>query len=506
MQRRKTDSTPSQLRGSNSVLESKIHHVSSSSLHKKLKVVLPLIILASLLLFLGSRHGIKESILEITSKTLEGHGHEHSEPPPDIERLPPRPVDGEGKSLSKEASAAMLRAASTWVDGEKALKKGLVKLMENQRKGIDVGVDHLTRWMGDGVPLWTPKSIFPSPIPPNSEIIIQPKYGSHRQGENAVFSFAQDYPLDTYLSFIKSLKNTGYAGDIVLAISTNANEDVTSYLQSEENVIVYAVEWECVDGKGNLAKDSREGQNKCKMMDFYGSNGKAIPDSRDYRPVATARYELYYAWSLAYNQDNLVFLVDFRDTYFQKEPFEGLEKGPPDNGLLLFFAESSETNIGKSNYNKRWLEAAYKRENVSGFFSKTIICSGTTMGNGKGLRTYLEAMVAQYDTTLCNMKGCDQGFHNYLYYSKGLHDAVDKIVVFEQGVGIVNNLGALREKSLKERGILDENGMVLNWDKTISHVAHQVDRDQDLNKIVKNRKSVFKKEWNQEKALHKEER
>ena len=115
-------------------------------------------------------------------------------------------------------------------------------------------------------------------------------------------------------------------------------------------------------------------------------------------------------------------------------------------------------------------------------------------------------MVAQYDTTLCNMKGCDQGFHNYLYYSKGLQDAVDKIVVFEQGVGIVNNLGALREKSLKERGILDENGMVLNWDKTISHVAHQVDRDQDLNKIVKNGKSVFKKEWNQEKALHKEER
>eukprot|EP00586_Coscinodiscus_wailesii_P017431 CAMPEP_0172497192 /NCGR_PEP_ID=MMETSP1066-20121228/96433_1 /TAXON_ID=671091 /ORGANISM="Coscinodiscus wailesii, Strain CCMP2513" /LENGTH=126 /DNA_ID=CAMNT_0013269823 /DNA_START=364 /DNA_END=747 /DNA_ORIENTATION=- len=125
------------------------------------------------------------------------------------------------------------------------------------------------------------------------------------------------------------------------------------------------------------------------------------------------------------------------------------------------------------------------------------------MGNTKGITTYLTAMIAQYDATLCALKGCDQGFHNYLYYSGKLLGAVTDIQVFDQGEGNVNNLGALRDVPLKERGILDDQGMVLNNDKSISKVAHQVDRDSGLNIIIKARKKVFKNKWDETKKTMK---
>ena len=44
--------------------------------------------------------------------------------------------------------------------------------------------------------------------------------------------------------------------------------------------------------------------------------------------------------------------------------------------------------------------------------------------------------------------GCDQGFHSYLYYSSKLHQAttIQHVVVWEEGRGIFNNVGATQTK------------------------------------------------------------
>jgi hypothetical protein len=42
------------------------------------------------------------------------------------------------------------------------------------------------------------------------------------------------------------------------------------------------------------------------------------------------------------------------------------------------------------------------------------------MGEQVAIESYLRGMVAQFTKTRCISKGCDQGFHNYLYYSGGL--------------------------------------------------------------------------------------
>ena len=120
------------------------------------------------------------------------------------------------------------------------------------------------------------------------------------------------------------------------------------------------------------------------------------------------------------------------------------------------------------------------------------------MGEQVAIESYLRGMVAQFDKTKCKLKGCDQGFHNYIYYSGGLSNVqgIRDVVVYEQGKGIINNLGVLRDKPLQDWGLLDSTMKVLNWDKSESAVAHQFDRDDELNKHLKEvRKQYLKSFW-----------
>ena len=137
-------------------------------------------------------------------------------------------------------------------------------------------------------------------------------------------------------------------------------------------------------------------------------------------------------------------------------------------------------------------------ENVTPFFDKPVVCSGSTMGEQVAIEAYLRAMVVQFDETRCKVKGCDQGFHNYLYYSRGLEGVkgIRSVKLWEQGKGIINNLGLLRDKPLRERGLLKEGtNEVLNWDGSISPVAHQFDRDDELKRIVNGYKVDWLAKW-----------
>ena len=351
----------------------------------------------------------------------------------------------------------------------------------------------------------------------DTTILLKPAFGSHRPDQDAILIFAEGYDLSIYLAFVESLLNTGYTGDLVISISNEAKlkPGVNEYLQSHSNnsqsvnVIAYEVNWSCFKQSGETATGSNEGINHCKMDNAFGdANGNPISDPRAPRPVATARYELYWMWSLQYNKESWLMLIDARDVWFQLHPFKELEDRGKVSGELHLFGENADAvRIGTSNYNRRWLNTAYGEKNVKPFYDKPVICSGSTIGNQDAIETYLRAMVAEYDATLCKQKGCDQGFHNYLYYSGKLEkslntEGISKIIVHEQGKGIINNLGAMRTKPLTEWGLYDaKRELVLNWDGTTSRVAHQYDRDKEANNMVKNKKKQFERQWKANKRL-----
>lgn len=74
------------------------------------------------------------------------------------------------------------------------------------------------------------------------------------------------------------------------------------------NVIAYSFDVDC------------KGVDNCKMKDdFLG-----YPDPRPLRPFANIRYALYEQWLSFYPDNAYILILDFRDTIFQRNPFEPL--------------------------------------------------------------------------------------------------------------------------------------------------------------------------------------
>lgn len=405
-------------------------------------------------------------------------------------------------------------------------------------------------------------SVFPKPnsiahkLYPNDDIVpnLKPVHGIHRPKEDAVFLFAGEYMLDTYLLFLSSLRETGYMGDVVIACTKMDWEDleVQTYLKADPHVIVYALTFHCLNAEGQLVESMKSGIRVCQCHNLYGrqirtSAGstmtgnstsltgagtgagggtgttviRPLPDLREARTVPTTRYELYWIWSLWYSKYSWILLIDARDAVFQLNPFDFVERrknendidgGSGNGGLLYLFGENMEaTRIGQSKKNHKWLRFAYGSNVAELMTDKPTICSGSTMGEQMAIETYLRAMVAESDETGVKLMGADQGFHNYLYYSNKLSNAqgIWKIRVFDQGSGIINNLGAMRTKELSEWGngkLVESNGdgdtvedlQVLNWDSSTSPVVHQFDRHKLLSAYwYKQKTAEYRTKWEQ---------
>lgn len=353
--------------------------------------------------------------------------------------------------------------------------------------------------------------------------VVKPLLGKHRPDTDAVFAYCEGYPLAYYLFFIETLRSTGFGGDVVLAIAEKRFlvSGVLEYLESQENVVVYTSDMDCfADDRVTPASRKVMGSGHmdifqmCKLHDVYGwtdDKGKVIKkakDPREGRVVATLRYEWYWIWNQHYNPNQWIMVLDARDSYFQRNPFEGLPRHQDPNlrqGRLYFFGENTEaTRLGKSTKNVNWLRNGYGRHVLEALRDKPTICSGSTMGEQVAMEQYLRALVNEKDESTIRMTGADQGFHNYLYYSHKLANvlAIESLTVFEQGRGIINNLGALRKKPLSEWGNL-YNGKtheVFNWDGLLSPVVHQWDRDKDLfHFLFKNKFRQVQQEWEQRK-------
>ena len=183
----------------------------------------------------------------------------------------------------------------------------------------------------------------------DTTILLKPAFGSHRPASDAILVFAEGYDLSIYLALVESLISTGYSGDLVLSISNEEKlkPGVKDYLQSKNsksggvNIVAYMVNWSCFKQSGEVASGSNEGINHCKMDNAFGdASGNPISDPRDPRPVATARYEIYWMWSLHYNKESWLMLIDARDVWFQLQPFEELTNQGKVSGELHLFGVS----------------------------------------------------------------------------------------------------------------------------------------------------------------------
>ena len=221
------------------------------------------------------------------------------------------------------------------------------------------------------------------------------------------YSFGQLYP------FLRSLKETGYDGEIVLFIGSTSVSTANRLRHEGVKLIPFFYPFKRAHKMRNplhrlwpIAHRFLEKQENPETLARW---------SLPFHNISTLRYLLYHRFLRARPaRYRYVFLSDLRDVSFQQSPF--IEAEP---GKLRFYVEEPPNTIGTCPNNSRWIREYFGEEILQQLFAKPIICSGTTLGDYGAIMVYLEKFIGTLRQARSLMRvGVDQGIHNYLAYTE----------------------------------------------------------------------------------------
>ena len=200
---------------------------------------------------------------------------------------------------------------------------------------------------------------------------------------------------------------------------------------------------------------------------------------------STTRYHLFFNYfqdeSIRSSYRN-VFMIDVRDSYFQRDPFEAIRTG--EQQAFHVFTGVTTVSIGKCGWNGKWVEECFGHQVLTDIGDNSIICSGVSLGTMDAVLDYLDNMndiitgahktdigqLSKFPT--CERNGVDQGAHNVLVY-KG---AIPNMKIWGQAEGPISNLQA-GQYELRENVVYNRKDMKVA-------VVHQYDRSQALQKYL----------------------
>ena len=312
---------------------------------------------------------------------------------------------------------------------------------------------------------------------------LKPMWGlEHDPTADVVMALGFGYSQREFARFVSTLRATGYPGDIALAAGPpeKFQRGVEDYLRGER-VLAYQFTYSCVKKQKRRLLMTPAG---CTLTNWYPDG-----DARGPRPLAISRYEMYRTWLSFYDDSSWGFIFDFRDTFFQLDPFTLVDRSAGAPNLHLFAENRQVKTVGKCIFNSGWLRC-WGKDVPKRFSNNSVVCSGSTMGSAPALRQYTERMIAEMDKMKCHMTPArtesDQGYHNYLYDTGELAKLPGVSVTHhEQGYGLVNTIGAMNGFRVPAHmkgpldthwKIKDKDGYILDYDGQKSAVVHQWDR------------------------------
>jgi len=284
---------------------------------------------------------------------------------------------------------------------------------------------------------------------------------------NLVMSMAYGYPYHRFEVFVRSLRGTGYSGDILLF--TN-----------------FTAEPERDRRRGGRADDPRIpvllSEHNVTFVDV-GTTKTAAPS---WVHAKLARYLLYakFAAKSAY-AEGLVLVLDFRDVVFQADPFANVRlRGE----WLRFYEELFPPTIRQSRWTFEWIQECWGDAAAERVANAVIVCSGATMGTAAGIVHYATTMATAIQSA--PRPQCidhDQRYHNYLLYT----GRFKQVRLLRAGHAEVYNLGYIGRHNRSVHGLNPErwrhidditvrqndgSSVVLNEDGAPAAVLHQYDR------------------------------
>ena len=318
--------------------------------------------------------------------------------------------------------------------------------------------------------------------PPDEDSFKPATWGAmHRESSNAIFTMAViqggndvlvSSPHDLIL-FLGSARNSGYEGDIVLAVEggDGLSKEEKSVLKAYK-VVVYEI--------------SQTLCSKATDSIFCGSEEERAPAS-------VFRYFFYEKWAANYNSDVLIMTADFRDIVFQSDPFTyKLSDWYPEHQLAVYQEFHPNMVINRCRFNTRVMKECYGQSALDKYGSRVIVSSGAIMGTRDAVLLWSHHISSQLQeapgrqvesTSRCTTGGIEHAFVNWLVYGERLQSFF-KTKVYPMGEGAVNSLGGLKPDTVIANitgplydfwHLLGDDGWVYNWAGDKSPVIHQVE-------------------------------
>jgi hypothetical protein len=319
-----------------------------------------------------------------------------------------------------------------------------------------------------------------SKLPPNT---FKPEgwSASHRSSENAIFAVAMS---NTYTSehaqmFCGTARKVGFTGDIVIGILPGSQASFIETLVLAK-ATVYTIDLIC----------SAQNVTLC-----------ALQGTESY-PIGMLRFYLYEWWANMYDTTSWIMISDFRDVFFQADPFKYRMQEWNQSQLVTFQENHPNNVISRCHAEYEFIKGCYGKRAADSISSNTVINSGIAMGTRDALTAYAYIMIQELNPkrrygrhTLsdsndgCLADGMEHGLLNWLVYSGHLNKFME-VKIFQQGEGPVNNVGSfLSDRPVMSALLTAENfhlwglfqglpprGYISNWNKDPSPVVHQLDR------------------------------
>jgi hypothetical protein len=205
--------------------------------------------------------------------------------------------------------------------------------------------------------------------------------------------------------FFHTLSETGYAGRIVVFTANLGRFDRDRYRRAGAEVIDHGM---------HLHRVLRRPLQLLfwKRVRMRKDAGSFSPPWDRLQQVNVLRWSLYRRYlSESPKEFDRVLMVDLRDVFFQRDPFEGVD---PD--LLRVHAEEGDITVRQSEWNTLAMRRAFGEAGVARWGDLCVSCSGVVAGGVEPVLTYLEAFARLLPESAMPDHGTDQAMHTRLVH------------------------------------------------------------------------------------------
>lgn len=272
--------------------------------------------------------------------------------------------------------------------------------------------------------------------------------------EAAIFGMYDGLPPQKLERFLRSLRKSGSTADVYIAFQP---EYLDTYLPVLEQFRATAMMFE-----------------------------RGIVSEAGWFALSSLRFRIYrrcleqlHAADIFYDY---VMTVDVTDVSFQADPFAIVTAPPPRHSAaaansqdwIMAVYENQKTTIDISEYTGKWIQSCFGDEILVQLHGLRVSCSGSTIGTGLAMRSYIKLMddIGSRHRG-CSKPGVDQGVHNYILHSahvlgEPLLPAIHPVSLESGPILTLDRVTTLRFD--------EETGLVLNERNRPYHVLHQLKR------------------------------